>query len=435
MSAPLRIGIAGLGTVGVGALHLLQQNAALIAARCGRPLVVTAVSMRDTAKKRDANLSGIRVEKDARVLATAADVDVVVELIGGEEGIARAVVEAALANGKHVVTANKALIAHHGETLAVLAEKHNMVLAFEAAVAGGIPIIGALRSGLAANRITRVAGILNGTCNYILTTMEKHRRDFADVLSEAQQLGYAEAEPSLDVDGVDAAHKVTILASLAFGTRPDFSQLHVEGIRRISLADIEYAASFGYRIKLLGIATMDDGKLLQRVHPCLVPMSAPLAMIDGPFNAVQIEGDGVGRVVFEGRGAGGGPTGSAVVADIMAIARGDTYPAFTVPSQQLRRAPQAPLVAHTGCYYLRLSLKDEPGVLAEFTKAFAAEKISVNSITQRAMTPPAGGKEGGSAQVIVITHETNEAAIARAAAAIATLPICVDAPVVLRIES
>ncbi len=429
MTNPLRIAIAGLGTVGAGTLTILQQNAAVIAARTGRSISVVAVSMRDAAKKRDVTLDGIRIEADARALATASDIDVVVETIGGSEGIAREVVEAALKHKKHVVTANKALIAHHGLALAKLAEEQGVVLAFEAAVAGGIPIIGALRTGLAANEIQRVAGILNGTCNYILTTMQREKRDFADVLAEAQQLGYAEADPSFDIDGMDTAHKVAILASLAFGTVPDVASMHVEGIRRISLADIDYAASFGYRIKLLGIATMEQGKLLQRVHPCLVPVAAPLAGVEGPFNAIQVEGDAVGRVVFEGRGAGALPTGSAVVADLMAIARGDSYPAFTVPSQKLTQALQAPLDAHAGCYYLRLSLKDEPGVLAEFTRAFAAEKISVHSITQRAIASDA------SAQVIVITHETNEAAIARVSKAIAALPVSVAPPVVLRIES
>lgn len=429
MSSPLRIGIAGLGTVGAGTLAILQKNAALVAARAGRSILVTAVSMRDAKKKRDVSLDGIRIESDARALASAADVDVVVEMIGGDEGIAKELVTSALENKKHVVTANKALIAKHGFALAQLAEKNNVVLAFEPAVAGGIPIIGALRGGLSANRILRIAGILNGTCNYILTTMEKEKRDFAEVLADAQKLGYAESDPSFDVDGIDTAHKVAILASLAFGTKPDFAAVHIEGIRRISLADIDYAASFGYRIKLLGIATMEDGKLLQRVNPCLVPVNSPLGVIDGPFNAVQVEGDAVGRVVFEGRGAGGGPTGSAVVADIIAIARGDNFPAFTVKAADLNAAKPAALDAHQGCYYLRLSLKDEPGVLAEFTRAFAAESISVHSITQRAIA------KDNSAQVIVITHTTNEAAVSRAAKRIAELPISVAAPVVLRIES
>lgn len=429
MTPPLRIAIAGLGTVGAGTLSILQQNAAVIAARTGRSISVVAVSIRDPKKQRDAKLDSIRIEADARALARATDVDVVVETIGGSEGIAREVVEAALANKKHVVTANKALIAHHGLNLAKIAEANGVVLAFEAAVAGGIPIIGALRSGLSANKILRVAGILNGTCNYILTVMQNDKRDFAEVLAEAQKLGYAEADPSFDIDGTDTAHKLAILASLAFGTAPDLAAMHCEGIRRISLADIDYAASFGYRIKLLGIATMEDGKLLQRVHPCLVPIASPLGVIEGPFNAVQVEGDAVGRVVFEGRGAGALPTGSAIVADIMAIARGDSYPAFTVSSKNLTHVPQAPLDAHAGCYYLRLSLKDEPGVLAEFTRAFAAERISVHSITQRAVAADS------SAQVIVITHETNEAAIVRVSAAIANLPVSVAAPVVLRIEN
>ncbi len=429
MSAPLRIGIAGLGTVGAGTLRILQQNAALIAARAGRSISVVAVSMRDPKKQRDVQLDGIRIESDAAAIAQADDVDVVVEAIGGSEGIAHHVVGTALVGCKHVVTANKALIAQHGLTLAALAEANGAVLAFEAAVAGGIPIIGAMRAGLAGNRIHRVAGILNGTCNYILTTMAREKRDFADVLAEAQKLGYAEADPSFDVDGIDAAHKVAILASLAFGTAPDFGAIHIEGIRRISLADIDYAASFGYRIKLLGIATMEEGRLLQRVNPCLVPVSSPLAVIDGSFNAVQVEGDAVGRVVFEGRGAGGGPTGSAIVADLIAIARGDTYPAFTVRSSALQTLAAAPLDAHKGCYYLRLSLKDEPGVLAEFTRAFGEEGVSVHSITQRAIAADA------SAQVIVITHETTEAAIARAAKRIAGLPVSVVAPVVLRIEN
>ena len=387
------------------------------------------MSLRDPAKKRVGDLTGIRVEQNALALADSPDVDVVVELIGGTEGVALELITRALKNGKHVVTANKALLAHHGKLLAELAEKHGVVLAFEAAVAGGIPIIAALRQGLAANRITRVAGILNGTCNYILTTMQNEGRDFPPTLLEAQQLGYAEAEPSLDIDGIDTAHKVALLAALAFGVWPDFERIHVDGIRHISLADIEAAATFGYRIKLLGVATMEDGKLLQRVHPCLVPAHSPLGVIDGPFNAVQVEGDAVGRVVFEGRGAGGGPTGSAVVADIMSIARGDTYAPFTMATEHLAHASAASLDAHRGCYYLRLSLKDEPGALAEFTRIFAQESVSVHSITQRTVTAD------HSAQVIVITHETNEAAIARAATQIGKLMINVAAPVVLRIES
>jgi homoserine dehydrogenase len=259
--------------------------------------------------------------------------------------------------------------------------------------------------------------------------MQSARLDYDVVLKEAAKLGYLEADPSLDIDGIDAAHKVSILAALAFGTKIDFARVHAEGIRNITLLDIDYAKSFGYRIKLLGIVTMENGALLQRVHPCLVPEYSPLGVIDGGFNAVQVEGDAVGRVVFEGRGAGAGPTASAVVSDIMAIARGDRYPAFTVKTAALKTAKPAPLAAHKGCYYLRLSLKDEPGVLAEFTRVFAAEKISVHSITQRGII------EGHSAQVVVITHETNEAAVTRAASCIATLKVSVASPVVLRIEN
>lgn len=428
MSKPLRIGIAGLGTVGAGAIAILRDNAAQIAARCGRTIEVVAASARDISKKRNVSLDGIRLETDAMALAAAPDIDLVVELIGGEAGIAKQLVETAIANGKHVVSANKALIAHHGLALAQAAEAKGVVLAFEAAVAGGIPIIAGLRQGLSANRITRVSGILNGTCNFILTTMATQKRSYDDVFAEAQSLGYVEADPALDIDGIDAAHKVSILAALAFGTAPDFAAVHAEGIRRISLLDIETAASFGYAIKLLGLAAFEQGKLSQRVQPCLVPLSSPLAAVGGSFNAVQVEGDAVGRVVFEGRGAGGGPTGSAVVSDIISIARGDTFPPFTVPAAELKRAAPADPGAHRGRYYLRLSLKDEPGVLAEFTRAFAEAGISVHSITQQALTDH-------SAQVIVITHETNEAAVAKAAATIANLSVSVDAPVVLRIET
>lgn len=428
MSKTLRIGIAGLGTVGAGTLDLLRSNAATISARAGTKLEVVAVSMRDPKKQRDVALDGIRVVSDAVQLGSDPEIDIVVEVIGGHEGVAKQLIETAIANGKHVVTANKALIAHHGKALAAAAEARGVVLAFEAAVAGGIPIIAALRTGLAANEVRQVAGILNGTCNYILTTMAREQRDFGDVLDEAQKLGYAEADPSFDVDGIDAAHKLSILAALSFGTAPSLEQVHIEGIRRVTLRDIEDAKSFGYTIKLLGVASWENGKLLQRVNPCLVPTGSPLAGVDGSFNAVQVEGNAVGRVVFEGRGAGAGPTASAVVSDLIAIARGDVYPAFTVKADALSVAQPAEMSAHNGCYYLRLSLKDEPGVLAEFTRAFAAEHISVHSITQRALLDH-------SAQVIVITHETNEAAVARAAARIAQLPVSVSPPVVLRIEN
>jgi homoserine dehydrogenase len=428
MESPLRIGIAGLGTVGVGTLQILQQHAGDIAQRTGRHVQVVAVSMRDISKDRGVDLSGIRIVADARDLAAADDIDVVVELIGGEEGIARELVEAALRNKKHVVTANKALMAHHGQELAHLAETQHRLLAFEAAVAGGIPIIAGLRVGLAANNITRVAGILNGTCNYILTTMEKSGRDFDEVFAEASALGYVEADPSLDIDGIDAAHKIAILASLAFGTQIHFAGVKAEGIRAITLRDMRYAAEFGYRIKQLGVASYDGQRVYQAVRPLLIPLSSPLASVDGSFNAVQVNADFAGGSMFVGRGAGAGPTGSAVVSDIMAIARGDRYSPFTLPAGQLKPVANAATSDGARAFYLRLSVKDAPGVLAEITRIFAHENISVRAITQRECMPD------GAAQVVVITHATESDAMQRAVAAIGKLAVCVAAPVCLGIE-
>lgn len=428
MTQPLRIAIAGLGTVGVGAANILQQHAGMIAARAGRPIAITAVSMRDMHKKRDCDLSGIDVVADAASLATREDVDVVVELIGGHEGTARHTVEAALTAGKHVVSANKALIAHHGVALARLAELHGVTLAFEAAVAGGIPIIAALRSGLAANRVQKVSGILNGTCNYILSRMYHEQLQAEDVMSEAARLGYLEADPSLDLDGIDAAHKIAILASLAFGTQVNLATVKAEGIRNVTLRDVRYADEFGYRVKLLGVAEYGEHGLAQSVHPALVAKGSPLAAVDSSFNAVQIEGDAVGTVMFEGRGAGAGPTGSAVVADIIAIARGDRYPAFTIATAQLTSASVADAATQQACYYVRLSLKDEPGVLAEFTRVFASKKISVRAITQREIA------EDGSAQVVVLTHLTNAGAMKEAFTEISKLACCTAAPVMMRME-
>src|SRR5208283_1508289 len=303
MTRPLSVGVAGLGTVGGGVLKLLRDNAEIVTARAGRPIAVVAVSARDRSKDRGVPLGGLRWYDDPVALVGDAGVDVVVELIGGADGPARTLVEAAIAAGKPVVTANKAMLAVHGAALAAAAEAKGVPLAFEAAVAGGIPVIKALREGLAGNRISRIAGILNGTCNYILTQMRERGREFADVLADAQKLGYAEADPSFDIDGIDAAHKLAILAALAFGRPVAFDAVHVEGIRGVSALDIGFARELGYRIKLLGLA---------RVHPCMVPETAPIARVDGVFNAVVTEGDFVGRVMLEGRGAGAGPTASAV---------------------------------------------------------------------------------------------------------------------------
>jgi len=429
MSEALRLGIAGLGTVGGGTLSLLKAHGPEIAARAGCAVTVSAVSARDRRKDRGIDLSGVTWADDPLALASDPAVDVVVELIGGSEGIARQLCERALANGKHVVTANKALIAHHGADLAAAAEKAGVVLAFEAAVAGGIPVIKVLREGLAANAIGRVYGILNGTCNYILTEMRDTGRDFDEVLSEAQRAGYAEADPSFDVDGIDAAHKLAILASLAFGTRVDFSSVHVEGIRHISPVDLAFARELGYGIKLLGIATRTKNGVEQRVHPCMVPADAPINHVDGVFNAVVAEGDFVGRVQLEGRGAGAGPTASAVVADVIDIARGNRVAAFARPAPELAPARPVPMAEHPGSYYLRFEVVDRPGVFAGIAQILSTHNVSMESILQRARMP------GEPVPVVMTTHDTREADIMGAAEAIAGLDAVVMAPRIIRIET
>lgn len=425
----MRIAIAGLGTVGAGVLQVVAKNGALIARRGGRPLEVVAVSARDRAKMRGTDLSDIAWFDDAAKMAAEANCDVVVELIGGAEGVARKVCEAALANGRHVVTANKALLAHHGTSLAAQAEAKGLTIAYEAAVAGGIPIIKSIREGLAANRIHRVYGILNGTCNYILTQMRKSGRAFGDVLADAQKLGYAEADPSFDVDGVDAAHKLAILAGVAFGTRIDFGAVHVEGIRRIGALDIQFAKELGYRIKLLGIAEIGDAGLMQRVHPCMVPLETPIAHVEDVYNAVVAEGDFVGRVVAEGRGAGAGPTASAVVADIVDIAHGRRPMTFQLPAGELAAPPRLTIADRRGGYYIRLDVVDRPGVIADVTAALRDEAVSLASMLQRGRAPDER------VPVVLVTHETHEAAMARALDRIAKLGAVLDAPVVVRIET
>lgn len=429
MKPPLKIAIAGLGTVGVGTVRLLQQNAELIARRAGRRLVLAAVAARDKARDRGIDLSGVRWEDDATALARAPDVDVVVELIGGSAGPARRLVHAALENGKHVVTANKALIAESGAELARIAERRGVALAFEAAVAGGIPILKALREGLAANNVRRVYGILNGTCNYVLTAMRDTRRDFADVLAEAQRMGYAEADPSFDIDGIDAAHKLSLLAAVAFGTEVDFSGVHVEGIRHVSALDIEFADELGYRIKLLGLARLTESGLEQRVHACMVPRSTPIAHVDGVFNAVVVEGDFVGRVMLEGRGAGAEPTASAVVADLIDIAGARAAPGFAVPASALVRAAAVPIERHRGAYYVRLMVVDRPGVIADVAAALRDEAVSMEQMIQRGRAP------GEAVPVVLTTHETEEAAMRRALDRIAGLDTVLEPPRMIRVEN
>ena len=428
MTRPLSVGVAGLGTVGGGVLRLLRDNASIIAARAGRPVAVTAVSARDRTRDRGVPTAGLRWYDDPVALAADPTVDVVVELIGGSEGPARALVQAAIAAGKPVVTANKALLAVHGAELAAQAEAAGVALAFEAAVAGGIPVIKALREGLAANRISRVAGILNGTCNYILTSMREQGREFADVLADAQRLGYAESDPSFDVDGIDAAHKLAILAALAFNRPVDFPSVHIEGIRGVSAVDIAFATELGYRIKLLGIARRTEAGIESRVHPGMVPHAAPIARVDGVFNAVVAEGDFVGRVMLEGRGAGAGPTASAVVADLVDLARGRTTPVWGAADADLTHAPAVPMSAHVGAYYLRLMVVDRPGVIADVTAALRDAGVSLESMLQRGRAP------GEAVPVVLVTHETNEAAIRVALAQIAALDAVLEPPALIRIE-
>ena len=428
MTRPLSIGIAGLGTVGGGVLTMLRQNADIIAARAGRPIAVTAVSARDRSRDRGLSLAGLRWYDDPVALAADPGVDVVVEVIGGSEGPARALVEAALAAGRPVVTANKALLAVHGASLAAAAETAGVALAFESAVAGGIPAIKALREGLAGNRIRSVAGILNGTCNYILTVMRERGREFAEVLADAQKLGYAEADPAFDVDGIDAAHKLAILAALAFGRPVDFAAVHVEGIRRISALDIAFAGELGYRIKLLGLARQTEAGIETRVHPCMVPAGAPIARVDGVFNAVVAEGDFVGRVMLEGRGAGAGPTASAVVADLIDIARGRTTPVWGAASGALTAAPSVPMEAHVGAYYMRLMVVDRPGVIADVSAVLRDAGISMESMLQRGRSP------GEAVPVVLTTHETTEAAMRAAVARITALGAVLEPPALIRIE-
>ena len=428
MSSPLKVGIAGLGTVGAGVAKLLRENASLLSERCGRPLQVTAVSARDRSRDRGVDLSDIPWFDDAAALASEADCDVVVELIGGSDGVARAVTEQAIGRGRHVVTANKALMAEHGVALAIEAERAGVTLAYEAAVAGGIPIIKGLREGLAANRISWISGILNGTCNYILSEMRETGREFEEVLSEAQALGYAEADPSFDIDGVDAAHKLAILAAIAFNAQVAFADVHIEGIRRISALDIGFANELGYRIKLLGMARERAEGLELRVHPCMVPAGSALAAVEGVFNAVVAHGDFVDDVMMVGRGAGAGPTASAVVADLVDIVRGDPAPALGVPASRLRRLPVSPMGRRHGAYYLRLMVMDRPGVIADIAAALRDHAISLESLLQH------GRSQLDAVPVVITTHETDEEAMIGAIEAMDRLDTVLEPPHLIRIE-
>jgi homoserine dehydrogenase len=425
----VKIGVAGLGTVGAGVLKIIKAHGELLRARTGTHLEVTAVSGRDRQKDRGVSLDGLTWYDNAVDLAKDPSVDVVLELIGGSDGVAKELCISALSLGKHVVTANKALLAIHGTELAALAEQHDVSLAYEAAVAGGIPIVKAMREGLAGNAISRVYGILNGTCNYILTEMEETGGEFDNILQDAQQLGYAEADPSFDVDGVDTAHKLAILTSLAFGTPLDFDSVYIEGIRDVTAADIAAAQEFGYRIKLLGVSRRTAKGIEQRVHPCMVRTDTAIANVSGVFNAVVADGDFVDSTVYVGRGAGEGPTASAVVADIVDIAVGRHSATFGLPIKEMTPLPMASIESHVGCYYVCLTVYDRPGVIADVSAVFRDEDISIESLLQR------GRSESEAVSVILVTHEAQEAAVVRALSKIEKFAHSVAAPRMIRIVS
>ncbi len=429
MSAPLRIGLAGLGTVGIGVVKIVQKHADLIAARAGRPVVITAVSAKNPSKNRDADLSNYAWETDPVALAQRDDVDVFVEVMGGHEGAAKLATQAAIAAGKDVVTANKALLAYHGQELAEAAEAQGRVIRFEAAVAGGIPVIKTLTEGLAGNQIRRVMGVMNGTCNYILTRMQSAGLPYEVVFEEARALGYLEADPNLDVGGIDAGHKLSLLAAIAFGTKVSFNNVELEGIGNVSVEDIQLAEDMGYRIKLLGVAQMSGRGLEQRMTPCLVPADSPLGQLQGGTNMVVLEGDSVGQIVMRGAGAGEGPTASAVMGDILDIARGTRLPTFGRPASSLEE-PIAARSATPASYYLRMTLLDKPGALAKIATALGEAGVSIDQMRQLNQPNEADDK----AVVLIVTHKAAPADIAHALTQFAATGVLMGEPVAIRIE-
>lgn len=427
MTTPLRLGIAGLGTVGTGVVKIIRQKANLLAERAGRPVTITAVSARSRDKDRGVNLTDYAWEDDPVALAKRDDVDVFIELMGGSDGPAKAATEAALAAGKDVVTANKAMLAHHGQALALAAEDAGCVLRFEAAVAGGIPVIKALTEGLAGNDITRVMGVMNGTCNYILTRMQSAGLPYDEVFEEANQLGYLEADPTLDVGGIDAGHKLALLSAIAFGVQVDFDAVELEGIQRVTIEDIHQAADMGFRIKLLGVAQLTGRGLEQRMSPCLVPAGSPLGQLEGGTNMVVLEGDQVEQIVMRGPGAGEGPTASAVLGDVMDIARGIRMPTFGAPAAALAKSKPAK-AATPAPYYLRMTLEDKPGALAKVATVLGNAGVSIDRMRQYM-------HESAKAPVLIVTHKTTRDALDDALAAMAELDVMASEPVTLRIEN
>jgi homoserine dehydrogenase len=438
MAEPLKVGLAGLGTVGTAVVQLLDRGRDKLAARCGRTIEVVAVSARSRAKKRGIDLKKLRWFADPVDLAADPAVDVVVEVIGGEGNPAKRVVETALAAGKPVVTANKALLARHGHQLAVLAERHRVALNFEASVGGGIPIVKTLREGLNGSSFTRIYGILNGTCNYILSRMEQDRLAFDECLREAQRLGYAEADPSFDIEGHDTAQKLAILSSLAFGSKVDPAAIYVEGISSITLADLDAAAELGYRVKLLGVAVKTDAGIEQRVHPTMVPRQSAIAQVMGVTNAVTVDADGLAPITLVGPGAGGAATASAIVSDIADIARGVRTPPFGRPAAGMTAVRKAPMQRHEGGYYIRLLARDRPGSAATIARRLAQQQISMESIVQRheisGLATDQRGRSGEPVPVILITYATTEDAVRKALAAVRRDRVISGQPQVIRIE-
>ena len=426
MTAPLRLGIAGLGTVGVGVVKIIQRKAALLNARSGRDIVITTVSARSRDKDRGVRLSDYTWQDDPVALATRDDVDVFVELMGGADGPAKDATEAALKAGKDVITANKAMLAHHGQALATMAETGGLALRFEAAVAGGIPVVKALTEGLAGNEITRVMGVMNGTCNYILTRMQSSGLGYDAVFQEASDLGYLEADPNLDVGGIDAGHKLALLASIAFGTQVDFGAMELEGIQRIEIADIEQAHDMGYRIKLLGVAQMTGRGLVQRMSPCLVPSDSPLGQLEGGTNMVILEGDAVGQIVLRGAGAGEGPTASAVLSDVMDLARGTRISTFGQPAASLSQSIPAKN-AVPAAFYLRLELQDKPGALAKVATVLGNAGVSIDRMRQYQ-------HRNSTAPVLIVTHKTAREDLDVALSGMADTGVVTGTPVAIRIE-
>lgn len=427
MTKTLRLGIAGLGTVGAGVVKIIRSKAALLSARTGTDIRITAVSARTKDKDRGVSLAGYAWEDDPVALACRNDIDVFVELIGGSGGPAKAATLAAIKAGKDVVTANKAMLALHGQELAEQAEAAGRLIRFEAAVAGGIPVIKTLTEGLAGNEITRVAGVMNGSCNYILTRMESAGLTYEEVFAEADGLGYLEADPSLDVGGIDAAHKLAILSSIAFGTRVDFDGIELEGIERVRIEDIRHAADMGFKIKLLGVSQKTGRGLEQRMMPCLVPDTSALGQLDGGTNMIVLEGDEVGQIVLRGPGAGMGPTASAVLSDICDIARGLRLPTFGQAAANLDKASPARSVMPAP-YYLRMALVDKPGALAKIATLLGESGVSIDRMRQY-------GHSDQTAPVLIVTHKTTRSALDEALEAMAKTGVLASDPVALRIES